>query len=53
MLLDIRGVRAVLALAVPLLLAPAVATAEPAGDVLRLDDVPALARESNPEIRAA
>jgi outer membrane protein, heavy metal efflux system len=53
MLLDIRGVRAVLALAVPLLLAPAVATPEPAGDVLRLDDVLALARESNPEIRAA
>jgi outer membrane protein, heavy metal efflux system len=52
MLLDIRGVRAVLALAA-LLLVPAGATAEPSGDVLRLDDVLAVAREANPEIRAA
>jgi outer membrane protein TolC len=51
-MLDIRGVRAVLALAV-LLLAQAVATAKPSGDVLRLDEVLALAREANPEIRAA
>jgi outer membrane protein, heavy metal efflux system len=52
MLLDIRGDRASLVLAI-LLLAPAPARAKPPGDVLRLVDVLALVREANPEIRAA
>jgi cobalt-zinc-cadmium efflux system outer membrane protein len=53
MLLDILGVRASPVLAVVLLLAPAVTTAKPRGDVLRLEEVLAAAREANPEIRAA
>src|SRR5262245_27486604 len=52
MVLDIRR-RAVPALAIALAMAPAAPAAGPTGDVLRLDDVVALAREANPEIRAA
>ncbi len=53
MLLDIRVARAILALATPLTLAPARATAEPSAARLRLADVLALARQENPEILAA
>jgi len=52
MVLDIRR-RAVPALAIALAMAPQVSAKGPAEDVLRLDDVVALAREANPEIRAA
>src|SRR5262245_27179813 len=52
MLPDIPAARALLALAASLILTPRAAAGPPA-DQLRLDDVLALARENNPEIRAA
>src|SRR5215813_6026739 len=53
MLPDIRAARAALALAASFAVVPPGATAEPPAGRLRLDDVLAIARENNPQIRAA
>src|SRR5262245_40685242 len=53
MLSDIRAACAILALVLPLVRASTGAAAQAPADRLRLADVLAIAREANPEIRAA